>query len=150
MQIYGIEEKDLRANKPFTLFEVEGKPYKVRLLPIDKADDWLTQVELLAELDKLLMLAKSMGENTHEKSAQHRAALKQCVLDYDPVALPREELEGKLSAAQYMTALMILKAFNDPFDFSQLLNQAVISEQLAKLPTSLVERAIASMQKPSD
>lgn len=117
----GLTEHQVRLNEPVKLFEIDGKTYSVRLLPINQVDVWLDRVRIVAEAEDAIKAAISSSDPNAIWIARKAfaQALYDCVLSYDPQALPRSELEASITPAQMVDAFMLLRELSDPFEVCQ-------------------------------
>jgi len=115
-------ERRVRINEPITVFVIGKKEYSVRELPINKADEWYVRVDDVMRAEQAIKSA-SNGDDIEAlimARRQFRQAIADCVFGYDPVALPREELESTISPAQMVDAFYLLRERTDPFEVSQM------------------------------
>lgn len=163
-------EADIRANKPIELFVIDGKSYKVKARCMNDADDWCAlarEVEIFDDAVKkaitdLSRIRESIGQNISSKEnidsiLKHQEILSKAkrdynhkllevVLAYDTTALPREQLEGKLTSAQVVSAFHDLIEITDPFLLMQAHLAEMVKKQLEGLPESLTSRALAAIR----
>lgn len=153
MDIMGIPEKDLRANKPIHLWTAQdekGGPKMVfaKVASITECDDWLDEAAKVEEIDKEMTALLSAGdlEGAREKRKKFSAALLAATKKYP--GLTEADFNG-VNWAQVMGGFWLLKTLSDPFDFSQAKTDATTREKLEMYPSGLLEKAISSMQKPA-
>jgi len=139
------KESDIQANTPVPLFVVDGTTYAVPLLAICAADKWLDRTEEIGQLELNIRSASNAAERTEAKRA-FRQAIYDCVFSYNPEALPREEIEGKVSTKQMVDAYYLLKELTDPFEQLQAKALADVRKQMEGLPSTVVQRALSSIQ----
>jgi len=139
-------EAAIRSNEPVVLFTVDGKDYSTPILPINKADLWLDKAEKLDELEADIRLAATEPLALKTAKRKFTKALYKCVFDYNPAALPRAELEDKVSPAQMVDAFARLRELTDPFVQAQIRVATDLRRQMDRLPPWLVEKALAASQ----
>lgn len=141
MEILGLREADIRSNRPIELFSIDGKACYVKLLSVEKSEEWLEIANEVAEAERVVQEAMSGFDPEAAKAAhkEFRTKLREAVLAYPGVGAEARE---KATWAQLMGAFWKLKSLNDPFDFSQAMTLESTRERIEKLPKGALELAM--------
>lgn len=153
MEIMGIPEKDLRANKPIHIWmaqDEKGGPRMVfvKIASITDCDEWLEEAAKVEAIDKEMTALLSTGDidGAREKRKEFSAALLDATKKYP--GLTEADFKG-VNWSQVMGGFWLLKTLSDPFDYSQAKTDATTREKLEMYPSGLLEKAISNMPKPA-
>jgi len=133
-----ISDADIKSNKPIHLFTVGGVDYKIPILPINKADDWL---ESASEVDDLHTAAQT-GTTADRKA--FRTALLDSIIEYGNGMIDREKLLADgVTWPQLMDAFLMLREVTDPFERATAKQMA----QIQSLPLAVLQAGMAAVEK---
>ncbi len=140
-------DSEMARNAPVVLFTLHdgGKTidYKVKALPIDRADEWMEKANEVEPLQQAVTDAQKSGDRAALVAARkaYNAALYECVFDYDPENVPRGTVITQgVSASQMARAFALMQMVNDPFVSGQLMTLNIQKEAMKGLPMKLIEK----------
>ena len=141
-------DSEIRVNKPVHLFTLKGpngkaKKYETPIISIDAVDAWYDAVEKVAEAERAVK--KAAGGNLKEMIEAKKvfaAALFDAICSYNPKAIPKKELAGKLSVLQATAAFMRLRELSDPFDQLQLGFSKALKDQVDGVDPEVIEAMV--------
>ncbi len=141
-------EKDAALGKPLELFTVGKTTYKVPVLPMARADDWLG---LAAEVDELEgAVDRAVGAEKRQAKRAYLDKMLDAVVAYCPAVLDKDKLlEGGIAGVQVVAAFQLCQEVSDPFEFAQASSLKKTLAMFKGLPISpeIVQKAIEKQEQ---
>ena len=135
-------DAEIRANTPVKIFKLNGAWTTVKILSINKADDWFKLIVAADAAEVTLTSAVASGNHGRMLEARKAfsAAIYDCVFGYSE-ELSREKLGDQVSPAQMTMAYETLRTLTDPFELIQTRLTKDLGAPLAELMTKAQEMA---------
>ena len=151
-----MTEREIWSNKPVELFQVRGKPFCVRLLAANKADEWLERADTLETFEKAVAESDTPESKRTARKAYTNELL-DLVLDYDGSldASALSDVREVVTSEQLVRGFLRLRELTDPFGLMQSETLAQVKEMLGGDNDALkvamqIGAAKMGIQKPAD
>lgn len=145
-------DAEMASNEPIEVFSLQdgGKSikYKIRALPISKAEKWMEDANAVEALQAAVTDAQKAG-NREALAASRKTyndAVYECVAKY-PITpeLPQEQkLCDIITPVQMARAFALMQMVNDPFVTAGLVQMNIQKQAMKGLPLKLIEKTISN------
>lgn len=143
-------DAEMASNEPIEVFSIQdgGKSvkYKIRALPISRADAWMEKANEVEALHAAVVDAQKGTDRktlTEARSAYNKAVYA-CVSDYPITPELPQELADTITPAQMARAFALMQLVNDPFVSAQIVQLNIQKQAMKGLPMKLIEKQMTS------
>lgn len=139
-------DAEMASNEPIEVFSIQdgGKSikYKIRALPISKADAWMEKANAVEALQLAVKEAQKGTDRVALAAARkaYNEAVYECVSTYPIAPEPPQALHDYITPTQMGRAFTIMQMVNDPFVSAELAQLNVQKQMLKGLPMKMLEK----------
>jgi len=141
-------DAEMASNEPIEVFSIQdgGKSvkYKIRALPISRADKWMEEANAVEALYAAVGEAQKGSDRAAIAAARkaYNEAVYKCVFSYSPSEIPEEKLRDVVTPAQMARAFALMQTVNDPFVSAQIVQLNIQKQAMKGLPMKLIEKQL--------